>query len=115
MKYIVSQTFEGLGDPCRTQWDTREQAEAEAASLRECIAKMVAEWDVPVEREHSRTGWANEIETWNNMAKIAGVEYDDEDNLTADSPQTWGMTAAAWLADQAVTIEEEEEEETDLE
>jgi hypothetical protein len=106
--YIVSQTFYTLGDPCRAEYETEQDAANAAAVLRRDIAQMVAGWETS--RELTRKpGSANEIEAWRSAAETAGVKFDDDGERTPDSPETYGLAAGEEIAAQAVEIEEEEE------
>lgn len=107
--YIVSQTFETLGDPCREEFTRKRDAERAANRLRRDLAEMVAGWETPAERQTQPTGFTNEIEAWESAAQTAGVEYDDDGIRTAASPKTYGPAAGAEIADAAVEIEIEEQ------
>ena len=95
MKFRISQGFETLGDPCAETVESREAAEAAAAKLRGEIAEMVAGWETPAaDDETSPTGYSNEIKTWAHAATLA------------DGGSTYGAAAGAYIAEQAVEIEE---------
>lgn len=95
MTFRISQGFETLGDPCAETVETREAAEAAAAELRGEIAEMVAGWETPdADDESSPTGYSNEIEAW---AHAVGL---------ADGGRTYGTAAGAYIAEQAVMVEE---------
>ncbi len=95
MKFIVSQGFESLGDPCAETFETREAAEAAAAKLRDGIAEMVAGWETPpADDESSPTGYSNEVEAWAHAVTLA------------DGASTYGREAGDYIAEQAVEIEE---------
>lgn len=97
MKFRISQGFETLGDPCAEMVDTREAAEAAAAKLRGEIAEMVAGWETPDADDETRpTGYSNEIEAWAHAVSLA------------DGASTYGAAAGAYIAEQAVEIEEVE-------
>lgn len=107
--YIVSQTFETLGDPCRSEYTRKRDAERAANLLRRDIAEMVAGWETPDAYPTQRTGYTNEIEAWESAAETAGVEYDDNGERTANSPETYGREAGREIAEAAVGIEIEEQ------
>jgi hypothetical protein len=95
--YEVSQKFETLGDPCRTQHKTREQAEQAAQELRASIAENVAA--TPLEDEDGDgTGCAFEVEAWRRAWDIATNDGTEE-------AETYGAKAGAYIADHAVEIE----------
>jgi hypothetical protein len=97
MKFRISQGFETLGDPCGETVETREAAEAAAATLRAGIAEMVAGWETPdADDETSPTGYSNEIEAWAHATTLA------------DGAATYGQAAGEYIAEQAVEIEEVE-------
>ena len=108
MKYQVEQTFETLGDNCRTTHRTKAAAEKQADKLRREIASMVADMETPEMFDCQPTGYAHEIEAWESAADTAGVEYDDNNERTANSPQKYGPAAGAEIADAAVEITEVE-------
>jgi hypothetical protein len=94
MKFRVSQVFETLGDPCSNTFATREEAEAAAARLHVEIAAMVAGMDTPdAEDGMIPTGYSTELDAW-----ARAVEF-------SDGSETFGKTAAAYIATKAVTIE----------
>jgi hypothetical protein len=98
MKYRISQGFETLGAPCAQIVETRDAAEAAAAKLRGEIAAMVAGWETPdADDETSPTGYSNEIMAWARAASLA------------DGASTYGAAAGAYIAEQAVMIEEIEQ------
>jgi len=107
MKYIVTQTFETLGDPCSETHSTRESAEKAAAGFREEIAKMVAEMDTPMSRP-SNLGNSNEIEAWAEAHELAGWEWNYE-NDEPKGPAKYGRKAGEYIAKQSVEIQEEED------
>jgi hypothetical protein len=90
MKYKVSQRSATLGDPCAATFDSLAEAEADAAKLREEIAAMVAGWPTPDPDEPE-----DEIEKEWIIA-----------NRMADGARTYGEAAGAYIAEQAVVIEE---------
>ena len=97
MKFRISQGFETLGDPCAASFETREAAEAAAVTLRGEIAEMVAGWETPdSDDESSPTGYSNEIEAWAHAVSLAA------------GARTYGAEAGAYIAEQAVEIEEVE-------
>jgi hypothetical protein len=94
MKFRVSQGFETLGDTCGKTYDTREEAEVAAAKLHVEIAAMVAGMDTPdAEDGLIPTGYSSELDAW-----ARAVEF-------ADGSDTYGKTAAAYIATKAVKIE----------
>ena len=107
--YIVSQTFESLGDPCTETFTRKRDAERAAERLRRDISEMVAEFETPDRYRTDETGFLGEIEAWRAAAEIAGVEYDEYGNRTAASPKTYGREAGDYIAHSAVSIEIEEE------
>lgn len=94
MKFKISQVFEALGDPCVAYAETREAAEAAAAKLRGEIAKMVAGWEPNADDERS-SGYSNEIVARAHAARLADAG-------------TYGAAAGAYIAEQAVEIQETE-------
>ena len=95
MTFRINQTFETLGDPCAKTFETREAAEAAAATLRSGIAEMVAGWETPdSDAESSPTGYSNELEAWAHAVSLA------------DGAITYGAAAGSYIAEQAVEIEE---------
>ena len=97
--FRISQTFETLGDPCAETFDTREAAEAAASKMRGEIAEMVAGWATPdADDERRPTGYSNEIAAWAHAVSLA------------DGAPTYGREAGEYIAEQAVEIEEIEEE-----
>jgi hypothetical protein len=109
-KFIVSQTFETLGDPCKSVHTTREAAETAADQLRDDLAKMIAAYETPDEWPGRTTGYSNEVDAWENAREIAGVEFGDDGRRTAGSPAVYGEEAAKFIAEQAVAIDEEEDD-----
>ncbi len=107
MKYIVTQTFETLGDPCAETHKTREAAEAAAAGFRALIAEMVAEMDTPM-APPSKLGHSNEIAAWAEAHELAGWEWDYE-NDEPKGPAKYGRNAGEYIAKQAVEIQEVED------
>ena len=105
MKYRVYQGFETLGDPCGETFDTRAEAEDAARKFEALIASDVAKMSTPDERE-DRTGNSSEIEAWEAAADLAGVSYDDDGERIG--PETYGVQAGQYIAQQAVEIEEVE-------
>ena len=103
MKYTVEQTFETLGHNARSSHRTRAAAEAQAERLQRQIAKMIAGWEIP-DHQEMRTGYANEINAWEQAERIAGVQYDDDGNLTTESPRVYGIVAGRMIARQAVAV-----------
>lgn len=99
MKYEVRQSFETLGDPCAETFETREEAEAAAEKLRAAIAEAVAGWKIP-DDDIRQTGYLNEIEAWEHAADLAEAEGNG----------TYGAAAGEYIAEQAVEIEEIDEE-----
>ncbi|MFH1268920.1 MAG: hypothetical protein ABIK89_24605 [Planctomycetota bacterium] len=89
--YVVTQTFETLGDPARADFATEAEAEAYAATLREQIAVMVAGW--PVEPAPDE-GSSSEVDAWEAANAIAGA-----------GATRYGLDAGRVIADQAVTAE----------
>ncbi len=99
MKYEVRQAFETLGDPCSEIFATLEAAEAAASKMRGEIAEMVAGWATPdADDERRPTGYSNEIAAWAHAVSLA------------DGAPTYGREAGEYIAEQAVEIEEIEEE-----
>jgi hypothetical protein len=95
-RYAVSQGFETLGDPCRTEHGTRESAEVAAATLREQIAEVVAHMAVPDPNDAEwagSVGWAHEVEAW----AYAG---------TLSDGTTYGREAGEYIAGEAVAVEQ---------
>lgn len=105
-QYIVSQVFETLGDPCKETYETEAEAEVAADVTRAALAKMVAGWETPFNRESNRTGYSNEIQAWKEAEEIAKLKYDDDGNRTRSSRKTWGRKVGKFIADNAVEIEE---------
>lgn len=103
--YIVSQAFETIGDPCRSEYTRKRDAERAANRLRREISEMVAGWETPDEHLTQPTGYINEIEAWASAAETAGVEYGDSGERTANSPKTYGREAGEEIAWAAVSIE----------
>lgn len=103
--YIVNQTFETLGDPCRETFTRRRDAERAANRLRRAVAEMVADWETPACYDPHPAGFSKEIEAWKSAEETAGVTYDDNGDRTADSPETYGREAGEEIADAAVQIE----------
>jgi hypothetical protein len=94
MRYRVSQGFETLGDPCRKTYETREAAEAAAAKMHVEITEMVAGMDTPdADDGMIPTGYSTELDAW-----ARAVEF-------SNGSETFGKTAAAYIATKAVTIE----------
>lgn len=104
MKYIVSQNFETLGDPCAETFATREAAEKAAAEFRAMIAAEVAEMDTP-QAQSSGLGHSKDIEAWAEAHEICGWEWDCESD-TPKGPAKYGREAGEYIASQAVVIEE---------
>ena len=109
--YRVSNTFETVGIPAAETYRTPEQAEAAAEKMREGIAIMVADWETPDRYSSHADGWANEIEAWEKAEEIAGVEYDEDGDRTANSPTRYGIEVGRYIAKLCVGIEEREEDE----
>lgn len=95
MKYQVSQTFETLGDTCATIHETREAAERTASALRAELAAMVAA--IETDGSEDSLGFAHEVEAWAEARELA------------DGAETYGAEAGAYIAGQAVTIDEVQE------
>jgi hypothetical protein len=93
MKFRVSQGFETLGDACGKTFETREEADAAAAMLREEIADMVSEWAPPEAEWETSDGYSNECKAWMHAVALA------------DGAATYGNAAGEYIAKQAVTIE----------
>ena len=110
MKYIVTQTFETLGDPCKSTHETREAAEAAAETLRAEIAVMVSGWETPDSHNPQPTGFTNEIAAWAQAEEITGVEYDDDGGRTSASPKTWGEKSGIYIASKSVSLDEDDSE-----
>ena len=108
--YNVSQTFETLGDPCRSEHTRKRDAERAANRLRREITDMVAGWATPDEHPRQETGYTTEIEAWASAAETAGVKYGDDGERTANSPKTYGREAGEEIAEAAVAIEIEDDE-----
>jgi len=100
MKYEISQSFETLGDPCSEIFASREEAEAAAEKLRAAIAEEVAGWKIPDDADIRQTGYLSEIEAWEHAADLAEAE---------GNGGTYGLAAGAYIAEQAVEIEEIDE------
>jgi len=107
MNYIVSQTFETLGDPCTENYATREEAENAACELRALIADMVANMATPTSAP-SNLGNSTEIEAWNKAHELCGWQWDEESD-DSTGPAKYGQEVGKYIADQSVTIEEEED------
>lgn len=108
--YIVSQTFETLGLPCRDIFTRKSDAERAANRLRRDIAEMVAGWETPINRPAPPTGYTSEIEAWKSAAETAGLEYEEDGFRTENSPKTYGREAGEEIAEAAVEIEIEIED-----
>ena len=108
MKYIVTQTFETLGDPCAETHATREAAEIAAASFRALIADEVSEMSTPT-APPSGLGNSDEISAWEEAHSLAGWKWDHE-NDCGSGPAKYGRAAGEYIASRAVSIEEVEEE-----
>lgn len=109
MKFTVCQTFETLGDPVTTRHETREAAEAAAATLREQIAEMVAGFRTPAEKRGvPGVGIFAEAQAWGEAGEVFGLRFDDNGDRIEGSPATWGKAAGEFIAGKAVEIREEE-------
>jgi hypothetical protein len=99
MKFRVSQVFETLGDPCSNTFATREEAEAAADKLRGEIAAFVSGMDTPDTEDDGTIdgsipmGYSLELDAWEHAVALA------------NGSDTYGKTAAAYIATKAVTIE----------
>ena len=97
--YIVMQTFETIGIPCRSCHDTRAEAEAEARALRSDLARMVAEWITPDHGgAHSPVGDSDEMAAWDHALTLS------------NGACLYGAAAGEYIAAQAVTIETGEDD-----
>ena len=110
MKFIVSQTFDTLGDPCEETFHSREAADVAAGKLSEIIAVMVSDWETPEHDDSQKTGFIGEIDAWTQAEELAGVEFDDAGDRTPESPKTYGIIAGRHIASKAVSIETSDEE-----
>lgn len=105
-RYTVEQSFEGLGDPCKTVCLSLADAETQAAKLLREIADMVEPMCTPAHYDAQPTGYVREIEAWELALETAGVRYDEDGDRTPDSPETYGREAAEEIAAEAVVISE---------
>lgn len=103
--YVVSQTFETIGDHRRLVFTRKRDAERAANLLRRIIASMVAEFETPAERVINETGRISEIQAWRSARETAGVDYDEDGNRTPNSPTTYGREAGMLIATASVEIE----------
>jgi hypothetical protein len=67
--YIVSQTFDTLGDPCRTKHTTLRTALEAASALRENLAQLVAGQNTPDCQPCQPTGYIHECMAWEGAAE----------------------------------------------
>ena len=95
MKYEVSQTFETLGIPCETVHGSQAAADQAAAELRRELAEMIGDWSVD---DDDNDGFlqADERATWARAGEIS-------------TTAKYGRAAGAYVAEQAVEIEEIED------
>lgn len=91
-EFVVKNTFKTIGDECRVHYMTREEAEKAMVNFRFNTALMVSEWIKP--EEDTNTGNSNEVEAWKHARELS------------KNNKTYSMTAAVYIAEQAIIIEE---------